>query len=306
MELVCIITFSICLLTLIVSYFIGRRDTPFLSKEEKKELSFSALLPSGIALSKIPVMKLLSVVAKDSVYQINGKKIKNTSLVYGKARQFDYMKIYSALSWIYFLLALCASSAISYAALKVHNKDAVKIFVFGCILSIVSIMLPLTKLQELAEKKQEKVSIEFTVFINKVLLLINAGMTVSTAWKIASADGRSRKHPLYQELNNIAAEIAGGVSEAAALESFAQRMGVKEITRCISTINLNLKKGGDDVVASLNGMVNEFFENKKTLAKRKGEKASTNMTFPMVLALVAVILAIGAPAYLSMSGSILG
>jgi tight adherence protein C len=81
-------------------------------------------------------------------------------------------------------------------------------------------------------------------------------------------------------------------------------MGIKEITRCINYICLNLKKGGSDVVTSLNDVVNECFENKKTVAKRKGEKASTSMTFPMILTLIAIILAIGAPAYLSLGGSI--
>lgn len=299
-----IVSVSIIVLFLI-TYILGKKSTPVLSKQERKIIPFSELLPSGIAMSKIPINKILSGVAKNTMYTMNSNKIKYIGIVYGKAKQAEYTKVYSALSWVYFMLGIFVTCMLSYAVSISNSIENERIvLLIGIIVSLVLTVLPYSKLKENAVKKQCQISMEFPVFINKVLLLINAGMTVSAAWKTASIDGKDRNHPLYRELNSVNSEIAGGVSEASALESFAKRLGVKEITRCISYISLNLKKGGSDVVASLNDVVEECFESKKNLAKRRGEKASTSMTFPMVLTLIAIILAIGAPAYLSMGGSI--
>jgi tight adherence protein C len=295
---------AILVLTFVVTYFIGIKSNVTFTKQDKKGMPFWYLVPSGIALSKIPVAKLLSVVAKDSIHKIVSNKQRFASIVYGKSKQMNYNKIYSALAWVYFMVGVLVTSILSFVASLTNDVDDVKLFTFGIIVSLVISAFPYNKLKEKASKKQFQISMEFPIFANKVMLLINAGMTVSAAWKIASLDSKDREHPLYQELNNINSEIAGGLNEVSALDSFAKRMGIKEITRCINYICLNLKKGGSDVVTSLNDVVNECFENKKTVAKRKGEKASTSMTFPMILTLIAIILAIGAPAYLSLGGSI--
>lgn len=154
-------------------------------------------------------------------------------------------------------------------------------------------------LYEKVKKRRRALQLDFPDFVNKLTLLINAGMTVSKAWEKVVADS-GRDTPLYRELAAALQEIRSGMPEHKAYEEFAKRCRVPVITRFISVILQNIRKGNAELVPILRVFANECWELRKMTAKRLGEEASTKMLLPMMLMFVAVLLIVGMPAVLAL------
>ena len=152
---------------------------------------------------------------------------------------------------------------------------------------------------ERIKKRRMAIQLDFPDFVNKLTLLINAGMTVTRAWEKTAADS-SRQTPLYREISSALQDIRSGIPEHKAYEEFAKRCRVPVITRFISVILQNIKKGNSELVPILRVFSNECWELRKNTAKRYGEEASTKMLLPMMLMFLAILLIVGMPAVLAL------
>ena len=106
---------------------------------------------------------------------------------------------------------------------------------------------------------------------------------------------------LYDEMRIALAEIQAGKPEAMAYESFARRCHVKEVTKFVSIIVMNLKRGGSGVVGVLRDQGDECWQMRKDAAKRLGEEAGTKILIPMMIMFLGIVLIVVTPAVLSMS-----
>ncbi|MGI6668127.1 MAG: type II secretion system F family protein [Acetivibrionales bacterium] len=152
---------------------------------------------------------------------------------------------------------------------------------------------------EKVKKRRLAIQMDFPDFVNKLTLLINAGMTVSKAWERIARDG-GKNTPLYRELNIAVNAVRSGVPEHKAYEEFAKRCHVPVVTRFITVILQNIRKGNSELVPILRVYANECWELRKTTAKRLGEEASTKMLLPMTLMFIAILLIVGMPAVLAL------
>jgi tight adherence protein C len=156
------------------------------------------------------------------------------------------------------------------------------------------------ELFEKVKKRRLAIQLDFPDFVNKLTLLINAGMTVSKAWERTSAG--ERQSPLYMELASSVQNIRSGMAEHKAYEEFAKRCHVPVITRFITVILQNIRKGNAELVPILRVFSNECWEIRKNTAKKYGEEASTKMLLPMMLMFIAILLIVGMPAVLALKG----
>lgn len=156
-------------------------------------------------------------------------------------------------------------------------------------------------LDENIKKRRLSIQMEFPEFVNKLTLLVNAGMTISKAWEKIINETK-REHILYDEMRYALAEIKAGKPEAVAYEEFARRCKVKEVTKFVSIIVMNLKRGGAEVVPVLREQGNECWEMRKSAAKQLGEEASTKILMPMMIMFIGIIIIVVTPAVLSMTG----
>ena len=85
-------------------------------------------------------------------------------------------------------------------------------------------------------------------------------------------------------------------------ENFAHRCKVTEITKFVSVIEQNLRKGNNELVTVLKFQVNDCWQMRKNIAKRLGEEASTKMLFPLMLMFLAIVLIVATPAIMAMRG----
>ena len=92
-------------------------------------------------------------------------------------------------------------------------------------------------------------------------------------------------------------EMKSGISEAEAYERFGKRCGDVSYVKFATLISQNLRKGSKGLSALLKMEAIQAFENRKSLAKRKGEEAGAKLMMPMIGMLAVVFVMIMVPAF---------
>ncbi len=179
------------------------------------------------------------------------------------------------------------------------DKLDIGYMVFAFTTLIIAFYAPDRKLCERIKRKNFYIQYDFPDFLNKLVLLINAGMTVPRAWERIVGD-RGNMTPLYEELNVTYLEIRNGKSETAAYEDFARRCRVREITKFVTLIIQNLRKGNGELVSLLKLQSNECWQLRKNMAKRLGEEASTKLILPLMIMFVGILVIVLLPAVMQL------
>jgi tight adherence protein C len=171
-----------------------------------------------------------------------------------------------------------------------------------CALCVCSaFLLPDSRLNSDIKKRKIEIMLDFPDFLVKLTLLINAGMNVAKAWEKVS-EGMDKSRALGRELAMSLLEIRSGKSESKAYEDFAKRCRIQEVTRVVSVLLQNIKKGNAELVSILRIHANECWEMRKNAAKKLGEEASSKMLLPMAIMLLSILLIVTTPAILALQG----
>jgi tight adherence protein C len=160
-----------------------------------------------------------------------------------------------------------------------------------------------SRLSRYAKKRRLDIMLDFPDFLVQLALLVNAGMNVNKAWEHVSG-GTDKRRALGMELEFAAREIRSGKSEAKAYEDFAKRCRMPEVTRVVSVLLQNVKKGNAELVSILRVHANECWEMRKNAAKKLGEEASSKMLLPMAVMLISILMIVAAPAILALQGAV--
>ena len=75
-----------------------------------------------------------------------------------------------------------------------------------------------------------------------------------------------------------------------------------EYKKCASLLSQNVQKGAGGMLAALNQEAVNAFEERKAVARKKGEEAQTRMLLPMIMMLVVVMILVMVPACFSFGG----
>ena len=213
-----------------------------------------------------------------------------------------YFTIFSAEKKIYSLLVMIAASGFGLImGLQGDGKTGFGFAVAGIVFGIVFTFLMDSQMKKKIDERHTLLRMEFPDFVNKLVLLINAGMTVNRAWEKIVNDNK-KKSPLQDELRIALLSMKNGTPEAYAIEAFGRRCKIKEIMKFTSVLISNLRKGGAEMVPVLVQQSNECWEMRKGAAKELGATAGVKMMLPMVMLLIAILLVVGFPAVLSFSG----
>lgn len=208
-----------------------------------------------------------------------------------------YLQVYWANKLGYFLLGLLL---VCFFLAALGEVDFV-LGVFFLAILLAVFFAPDYDLKKKIAQKRLSLQLDFPDFLNKLILLINAGLTVTNAWERIIASNK-KTTPLYEEAERVIYDIGSGKAEVQAYEDFARRLRVPEITRFTAVVLQNMKKGSTELVPVLRLQAAECWEMRKNAAKRLGEEASTKLLFPMMLMFLAILLIVAVPAILAMKG----
>lgn len=150
------------------------------------------------------------------------------------------------------------------------------------------------------EDRRNHIMMDFPSFINKVILLIDSGVSLTRAWGLACEDNNSS--PLYKEARRVKKRMENGCSFNHALEEFAMQCRVPEVSKFTSLLLQNYKKGGDDLKQSLRIQGTEIWQMRKNVIFRIASRGNTKLLFPMMLIFIGIMILIMTPALLRFKG----
>lgn len=167
------------------------------------------------------------------------------------------------------------------------------------------------KIDKEIKASKESISRDLPEFINKLVLLLNAGLVFSYAFAkivydyekycLRSEKGKNAKRKyLYSELLEIQKRVEKtNTSLIYELKDFAQRSGVRDLMRITAIISENWNKGSS--LAEKMEMEGELmWIDRKKRTEERGRLAETKLTFPLMILLIILILITIAPALMEM------
>jgi tight adherence protein C len=269
---------------IVVLYVMGSTKYKEFCKEYKGDFKLVSFAPASLVLvDSLKITKRFP----NLVSEIQQKIIQ----IYDYRRGVGYTKMHLAECISLFLIALFFS-----AFFAVASEGNVGMVIFGLVLAILLPLLMNKKLEDKIRERQEDIILELPEFVNKLVLLANAGVNVEKAIvRIVTQQKNAQDSYLYGELKNVVAEINNNGNFSAAMENFNKRCRVQEVSIFSSTLLLNYNRGSELVVA-LRSLSRELWEKRKMVAKIRGEQASTKLVFPMVIIFLVVLVIVGYPA----------
>ncbi|SHK07482.1 type II secretion system F family protein [Paramaledivibacter caminithermalis] len=278
------------LISFSILYFLSRgKYDGYIKSLDKREYPLKSLIPIGLFIMDAIKYKYSTKYDRNIYIKL--------SELYGIKNARYYLRIYWGKKILYLIMALLIVLLFSLGMEKINFGF---IFISIAILGAVSYGTD-RELNEKLRKRYRRIRIDFPDFINKLTFLVDAGMTIQRAWEKIVIDNEGDR-PLYDELHRVWLDIKGGKSQTEAYEDFARRCRTPEISKFISVILQNLRKGNAQLVTILRVQGSECWEMRKNEAKKLGEEASSKLVFPMMIMFIAILIIVLTPAVLQLKG----
>lgn len=186
-----------------------------------------------------------------------------------------------------------------------ENKE-VTILIIGGVVVFMLWVQEKQKSENEKKERQRQMKIDYPEIVSQISLLVGAGLTMKNAWKkvVMNYQEHKEEHGVryaYEEMNYTLREMQGGITEVESYERFGRRCGLSIYMKLGALLSQNLRKGSKGLVQLLAYESEQAFEERKQLARKQGEEASTKLLLPMSLMLIIVLVIVMVPALLSIS-----
>ena len=186
---------------------------------------------------------------------------------------------------------------------KETDKRSFFIIGLGLIGVVFLFLLKKEKKKKELQEKQIQMQIDFSEILTKLILLLGAGMMIRTAWEWIVKDYQGRKKEVryaYEEMIYFCNEIQTGIPEIEGYERFGRRCALPEYLKLAALLSQGQRRGSRQLIDLLSVESIQAFAQRKRIAKKKGEEASTKLLIPIFLMLLIVLIIVVIPAFLSM------
>lgn len=152
------------------------------------------------------------------------------------------------------------------------------------------------------KKEHEEIILSLPSFVNKLLLMMDSGLTLQDAFKRISEtyktlDVKKRNSFINKIISLQESADKTGENPIIGFGIYGRMSGVKELAR-VSNFLLDNQERGVDMWFKLEELSVALWEERKRMALEKIKLADTKMAFPLGLMLMAMILIMTAPALL--------
>jgi len=268
--------FSLLWVFLILSA--GKRYDVYITPLDSKEYALKSLFPVGF--------RILDLIR----YKYNSKndqlRLTQAKIVFGEKYGEFYYRVNMAEKYTYTALCVTLSPALGLI------MDSPLFAGFGLFAGGITYYYADTKITDIIKKRELEISRDFADIVSKMALLINAGMITREAWGKIAETGEGT---LYDEMRTAMSDMANGASEIDAYVAFGTRCGVPTIKKFISMLVQNLSKGNRELVEFLKAEAAIFWEEKKHIVRREGEKAGNKLMLPLSMILIGIFIMILVP-----------
>lgn len=277
-----------CILLALLYFLSKNRYKDYMKTQEVKYYSFTSVLPLALFILEKINYKYNSKYDK--------KIIKILGNLYGPKVVDVHMKLYYGSKLVVMLAAMFILTLFG----AISKQADLSYIIFTLCMPLLIFYLYDKDLEKKQKKKYDSIRADFPDLVSKLVLLVNAGMTLNRAWEKICLE-TNKKTPLYMELKLTYMQIQGGRPEGEAYEEFARRCRVREIAKFVTLVIQNLKKGSGDLVPLLKLEADECWELRKMRARQLGEEASTKLILPMMIMFIGILIIVILPAVLQLS-----
>lgn len=263
-----------------------KRYLSYLMPLNQEEYSVKPILPYGLFV--------LDYVKYGYSGHYDGKLLRKIGFIYGLDYATYYLQIHMATKVVYMTIFEILVCFIGFLG-DLGPEYLLALFISP----VVAFFLCDRVMDEKGEERLQEMRRDFPDFVGKVTLLMGAGLNVRQAFERIGSDV-IKESPLYIEVKRTVSELQSGKSEIECYQTFAERIRIKEGNRFAGIIIQNIRIGGAAMLRELDRLSEECWIIRKSNANLLAEQAQTKLTFPMILMFLAVLLAVMAPAYISM------
>ena len=172
---------------------------------------------------------------------------------------------------------------------------------------LAAILLPLKdrqREQEAKNKRECQMMMDYSEILSRLVVFLGAGLPVRKAWAKIVEDYRrteekAGKRAAYEEMAAAYYLMQRGVPEIQAYSEFGNRCRVLPYRKLAGILEQNVKNGSKSLTPVLEAEMEAAFEQRKNLARRLGEEASTKLLLPLFMMLLIVMVMITVPAFLA-------
>ena len=172
---------------------------------------------------------------------------------------------------------------------------------------LAAILLPLKdrqREQEAKKKRECQMMMDYSEILSRLVVFLGAGLPVRKAWAKIVEDYRrteekAGKRAAYEEMAAAYYLMQRGVPEIQAYSEFGNRCRVLPYRKLAGILEQNVKNGSKSLTPVLEAEMEAAFEQRKNLARRLGEEASTKLLLPLFMMLLIVMVMITVPAFLA-------
>lgn len=184
----------------------------------------------------------------------------------------------------------------------------VKVFFFEIVILLLFQLALMERRRNEEKKRKEQMELDYAEVVNKLLVLLGAGMSLKQSWNRISTQyldkrqkKQTRKREIYDEMLITNYAVSDGESERTAYEKWGERTGLGSYQRLVRILIQNLQTGSRGLCSLLAQEAADALEERKALAKKMGEEAGTKMLLPLMMMLGIVMAIIMVPAMLSIN-----
>ena len=186
---------------------------------------------------------------------------------------------------------------ITYAGTE--KTDYNFIWIIGILMAVLLYVKDKQKFKDDSDKRLHQMQLDYPDIVSKLQVFIGAGMSIRSAWDCICHDyetsGQKDRYG-YEEMCKANAKLKTGISESKVYRDFGRESKCKQYMKLASLLDQNRKSGVANLKNILALEVVEAWEERKNMALRLGEEASTKLLFPLLMMLGVVMIVIMVPA----------
>lgn len=189
---------------------------------------------------------------------------------------------------------------------KANGQQGLFLTGMAVVIGILLILCEKSRKKQELEKRKREMQNDYPLILNKMILLMQAGMSSRRAIRKIALDYQSdrkegkEKRDGYEELFRIYQEMEQGIPEEETYRRLANRCDLL-CYRTLSTLLIqNLKKGSSYFIQGLRQECTTAFAERKSRAQILGEEAGTKLLLPMGCMLLIVLVIILVPSMMAL------
>lgn len=237
---------------------------------------------------------LVSVIRKAGDVLLDKMTIEHDINSYTAQKRFEGRLIAVMPLLIIFFLNMVSPGYLS----PMYGTLAGKIIMTGCLLAMVFAFALAEKIMNIPINSGN-VADELPDFINKIVLLMNAGLVLTAAFDTIVSERREEKEKFYQKLREINNNLkCSNSSFPLEFRKYAVEVGERQILRLSNVINDGIDKGSE-LTIKLEKESELMWHMMKKSAEEKGRIAESKLSFPMGIMMLVLITVTTAPALMT-------